>query len=103
MENGISIERLKEKQRPITAMKSDKKGYTVGSNKIEICKLEKRSPDPFQQHPLACLQQRSTEASIKRLHSEIIGGRSQILHHQQALQNTLPAVATYEENLREEE
>ena len=62
-------------------MKSDEKGYTVGSSKIEICKLEKRSPDPLQQHPLACLQQRSTEASIKRLHSEmIIGGRSQILH-----------------------
>ena len=48
MENGITIERLKEKQRPIAAMKSDEKGYTVGSNKIEICKLEKRSPDDLQ-------------------------------------------------------
>ena len=48
MENGITIERLKEKQRPIAAMKSDEKGYTVGSNKIEICKLEKRSPDHLQ-------------------------------------------------------
>ena len=47
MENGITNERLKEKQRPITAMKADEKGYTVGSNKIEIRKLVKRSPDPL--------------------------------------------------------